>query len=117
LFRHRIDASLTHELQTNLYRIVCELVLNAARHSQAETINVQIQTTSTIVTISIYDDGQGFIRKLNGQANTLGLQSAESRVLYMKGAFNLQSEKGRGTLIDIKIPLEFNESHGGGLYH
>jgi two-component system NarL family sensor kinase len=105
LFRHRIDASLTHELQTNLYRIVCELVLNAARHSQAETINVQIQTTSTIITISIYDDGQGFIRKLNGQTNTLGLQSAESRVLYMKGAFNLQSEKGRGTLIDIQIPL------------
>lgn len=104
-FHHRIDASLTQELQTNLYRIVCELVLNAARHSQAATISINIQTTPTIITVSIYDDGQGFIRKLNGQANTLGLQSTESRVLYMKGHFNLQSEKGRGTLIDIKIPL------------
>ena len=105
LFHHRIEASLTDELQTNLYRIICELVLNAARHSHAATINVQVRTTPAIITVSIYDDGQGFIRKLNGQVNTLGLQSTESRVLYMKGAFHLQSEKGRGTLIDIKIPL------------
>jgi signal transduction histidine kinase len=105
LFQHRIEASLTHELQTNLYRIICELVLNAARHSHAATIGIDIQTTPTCITVRIYDDGQGFIRKLNGQANTLGLQSAESRVLYMKGAFNLQSENGKGTLIDIQIPL------------
>lgn len=115
MFHHRIDASLTHELQTNLYRIVCELVLNAARHSQAATITINIQTTPTIITVSIYDDGQGFIRKLNGHENTLGLQSAESRVLYLKGAFSMQSEKGRGTLINIKIPLQLNEAHGGGL--
>ncbi|MEO6722093.1 MAG: sensor histidine kinase [Ferruginibacter sp.] len=105
LFHHLIDASLTHELQTNLYRIICELVLNAARHSQAATININIQTTPTIIQVSVYDDGQGFTRKLNGQVNTLGLQSAESRVLYVKGTFILQSEKGKGTLIDITIPL------------
>ena len=105
LFHHRIEASLSDELQTNLYRIICELVLSAARHSQAATINVQVRTTPAIIMVSIYDDGKGFVRKLNGQVNTLGLQSTESRVLYLKGAFNLQSEKGRGTLIDIKIPL------------
>ena len=109
LFHHQIDGSLSHDLQTNLYRIICELVHNAARHSKAETITINIQTTPTSIAVSINDDGQGFIRKLNGQVTTLGLQSAESRVLYMKGDFNLQSEKGRGTLIDIKIPLQFNE--------
>ena len=60
-----------------------------------------------MITVSIDDNGQGFIRKLNGQVKTLGLQSAQSRVLYMKGTFNLQSEKGKGTLIDIEIPLQF----------
>jgi len=115
LFHHEIDASLSQELQTNLYRIICELVLNAARHSKAATITINIQTTPTSIAVSINDDGQGFIRKLNGQVTTLGLQSAESRVLYMKGDFNLQSEKGRGTLIDIKIPLQLNDSQGSRL--
>ena len=114
-FHHQIDALVSQELQTNLYRIICELVHNAARHSQAATITINIQTTPTSLSVSIKDDGQGFIRKLNGQVSTLGLQSAESRVLYMKGDFNLQSENGRGTLIDIKIPLQFNEPQGSSL--
>ena len=105
LFHHQIDATMSPELQTNLYRIICELVLNAARHSKAELINVSIKNSNKMITVSIDDNGQGFIPRLNGQVKTLGLQSAQSRVLYMKGTFNLQSEKGKGTLIDIAIPL------------
>jgi signal transduction histidine kinase len=112
-FHHQIDTTLSAELQTNMYRIICELVLNAARHSKAELINVSIKNNNKMITVSIDDNGQGFIRKLNGQVKTLGLQSAQSRVLYMKGLFNLQSEKGKGTLIDIEIPLQFNQTNVG----
>ncbi len=113
LFNHQIESPLSTELQTNLYRIICELVLNAARHSKGERINVLIKTKKEVITLNIYDDGQGFIQNHGGEKKTLGLQSAESRVVYMKGAFNLKTEKDKGTMIQIEIPLQFNQAHVG----
>ena len=114
-FDHQIGAVLNPQLQTNLYRIICELVLNAARHSKAALINVNIYTKGQQVFVSIYDNGQGFRQKPADQKQTLGLQSAESRVMYMKGKFNLNSEIDKGTQIAIEIPLQFHEAHGDGL--
>ena len=105
LFTHHVSEQLNAELQTNLYRIICELVLNAARHSKAAFINVHIQCSKGKVTLSVYDDGQGFIKQQQQAKQTLGLQSAESRVHYLKGAFSLQTQNGKGTIIDIEIPV------------
>ncbi len=105
LFDHHITTTINADMQTNLYRIICELVLNAARHSKAACINICIQTTGHSITVTISDDGQGFPKKDLVKNQTLGLQSAESRVHYMKGRFSLVSEQKTGTLIDIEIPL------------
>jgi len=32
----------------------------------------------------------------------------------MKGLFNLKTEKDKGTMIQIEIPLQFNQAHGSG---
>ena len=110
-FKHQVQSILSTELQTNLYRIICELVLNAARHSKASLINVEIKATTDSVIVNIADNGKGFQQAGGDQKNSLGLQSAESRVLYLKGKFLLQSEKDKGTTISIEIPLQFDESH------
>ncbi|MCW3109932.1 MAG: histidine kinase [Segetibacter sp.] len=91
--------------------IICELVLNAAKHSDASLINVEINTTVEMVSISITDNGKGFNYSTGHKNNTFGLQSASSRVAYLKGNFLLSSEKNKGTAININIPLQFNEAH------
>jgi signal transduction histidine kinase len=104
LFKHQVESILNPDLQINLYRIICELVLNSARHSNASNITVAINADEYLVSLRINDDGQGFQIKPGGK-KSLGLQSAESRVLYLKGTFDLQSQAGKGTQIAIDIPL------------
>ena len=105
VFRHQVDSILNPELQINLYRVICELVLNSARHSNALNITVCINANKKCVALEIHDDGKGFQHKPAENKNSLGLQNAESRVLYLKGRFNIISECGKGTHIHIEIPI------------
>ncbi|MDQ2719932.1 MAG: sensor histidine kinase [Bacteroidota bacterium] len=115
IFNHQVESILNPELQINLYRIICELVLNSARHSNACNITVCINADAKRVVLGINDDGKGFHLKPGDNKKSLGLQNAESRVLYLKGKFNLKSEAGKGTQIEIEIPLQFYNIHVDGL--
>ena len=108
VFDHHIHAVLNPDLQINVYRIICELVLNAARHSNAVTISVNIKADHKCVSLSINDDGQGFVVSEDNNNKSLGLQNTESRILYLKGKYCLTTQPGKGTLIDIEIPLQLN---------
>jgi two-component system, NarL family, sensor kinase len=112
-FEHAIDTAIPAELQTNLYRIICELLLNAVKHSGATLIGVTIKTGAAMIMVNIRDDGQGFEYQPDDENKTFGLHSSESRVHYLKGTFHLQTHKGKGTLIEISIPLQFNQPHTG----
>jgi signal transduction histidine kinase len=111
VFKHQVESILNPDLQINLYRIICELVLNSARHSDASNITVGINANNKMVLLYIQDDGKGFQIKTGDNKKSLGLQNAESRVLYLKGTFDLQSQAGKGTQIAINIPLQCDEVH------
>jgi len=104
-FTHEVQSIFEPELQMNIYRIISELVLNSAKHSNANVISVFIQAHRELVSILINDDGCGFEIKRNGKKKSLGIHSAESRVHYLKGTFHLETSAGKGTSIKIEIPL------------
>ncbi|HWK03657.1 MAG TPA: sensor histidine kinase [Puia sp.] len=104
VFHHEVQFIAQPDLQINLYRIICELILNAVKHSNARSISVCIKADEKNITLSIQDDGQGFPAKPDGLVRTLGLQNVEGRVWYLKGKFDLESLPGKGTAIHIKIP-------------
>ncbi len=114
VFNHQIQAILNPDLQMNVYRIICELVLNAARHSNAHTIKVCIKADEKCVGFSINDDGKGFQQKTGDIAKTFGLHNTESRVLYLKGKYCLTTEPGKGTLINMEIPLQLHQAQVNG---
>jgi two-component system, NarL family, sensor kinase len=114
VFRHHIESVLGPDLQINVYRIICELVLNAARHSNAGVITVQIKADKNCVCCSINDDGKGFEPAAVGSPASFGLQNTESRVLYLKGKYNLTTQQGKGTLISMEIPLQLYQSQVNG---
>ncbi|MEO6136243.1 MAG: sensor histidine kinase [Ginsengibacter sp.] len=105
LFNHDVQTILEPELQMNIYRIVSELVMNAVKHSEAAIISVCIHSEIDLACIYIKDNGRGFDRKNKEHKDSLGIQSAESRVQYLKGNFKLQTGPGKGTKITIVIPL------------
>lgn len=113
IFNHQVESILNPELQMNLYRIICELTLNSARHSDACNITVGIHVNEKSVSLYIHDDGKGFQIRPAENKKSLGLQNAQSRVSCMKGTFDLQTQSGKGTQINISIPLESDNVYVG----
>ncbi|MEO7581438.1 MAG: sensor histidine kinase [Ferruginibacter sp.] len=114
VFNHQIQSVLNPDLQINVYRIICELVLNAAKHSNAHSITVTIKADEKSVSFSINDDGKGFQPKAGDITKALGLHNTESRVLYLKGKYALKTEPGKGTAINMEIPLQLHQAKVNG---
>lgn len=105
-FNHDINVSLGSEMQLNLYRIICELSLNAAKHSSAKTLWISVKTEVSKTLVNVTDDGKGFTNE-GKDSPALGLRNVKSRVEYLGGQIDFESS-GRGTNISIRIPNEAN---------
>lgn len=101
-FTHAITLTLNQEIQLNLYRMMSELALNAAKHSNGSNIQISIITQDQGIYIDIQDNGTGFLTSPNG--TSLGLKNIESRVLYLKGTLDIQSKPGEGLSVKVSIP-------------
>ncbi|MBX2920964.1 MAG: hypothetical protein KF746_02140 [Chitinophagaceae bacterium] len=102
-FKHNITAVLHKDVQLNVYRIMSELLLNAAKHSKASCITAFLETTGGNMTVLVQDDGQGFDPAQVSDAS-FGLKNIESRVKYLKGTMQTISAPGEGARIMIIIP-------------
>lgn len=97
--------ALSDEASVMIYRVVQELLNNALKHANAQTITVQIMASDEETLISVDDDGQGadFDQepvKGNGIANI------KSRIAYLGGQVMWQSEAGKGTSVMISLPVQ-----------
>lgn len=90
---------------TAVFRIVQESLANVAKHARASQVEVHIAQTSTAVTLRVVDNGQGFSPAAPRKANSLGLMGLRERAHLLKGSVNIDSEPGRGTRIDVRIPV------------
>jgi signal transduction histidine kinase len=94
-----------------LYRIIREAVHNVVKHARATRTEVGLACTADVVRASVRDDGIGFAseqRTSSGRfraAHGLGIVSMRERVAEHGGALRIQSEPGRGTLVEITLPL------------
>lgn len=100
------EKRLEKTLETTIYRAVHELVNNAVKHSQAETINVQLIQQAETISINVQDDGKGF--NADDDFKGRGLQNIQNRVNSAGGTMNIFSSPNKGTeiSIDINIPQE-----------
>ncbi|MFD2553310.1 sensor histidine kinase [Sphingobacterium tabacisoli] len=98
-----LSDNLSNSIQTNLYRIVQELLSNALRHGKAKNIIVQcIQNEDTLL-LTVEDDGLGFDTQNKQNFQGIGLKNIQSRVNYMQGQYAIESAPGQGTTINIEI--------------
>ena len=88
-----------------LYRIAQEALGNAAKHSQAQKIEVRLTRSDNRVFLSVSDDGVGCVPDQFGKSGGLGLINMRERVLYLRGTFEFDSAPGRGTKVRVTIPF------------
>jgi signal transduction histidine kinase len=92
-----------------LYRVVQEALTNAVKHAKAGNIWVRAWRDEFVLCCSIRDDGAGFdVRAVQapGRRKGLGLIGMQERLSAIGGTVRIESGRGRGTELLIRLPLE-----------
>jgi signal transduction histidine kinase len=89
------------EIRRNIFLTVKEALHNVVKHSQANTVWIDIKTGKDLI-ITIKDDGIGFEEK-NIRAFSNGLHNMKKRMKDIGGILEIANEKG--TLVKLTVPL------------
>jgi signal transduction histidine kinase len=100
-FQANGQISLKKEHELMLYRCAYELVNNAIKHAQAQHISIQLMQEDQQVILTVSDDGRGMTEGHDG----MGLQNIRERIAPYHGTINIASVEGKGTDINITLPL------------
>jgi two-component system sensor histidine kinase UhpB len=89
-----------------LYRVVQEALTNAAKHSAAEHVRVELRRGPTEVVAEVIDDGEGFQvdEVMRSRERGLGLFGMQERLALVRGQLVIDSAPGRGTRIEAHVP-------------
>jgi NarL family two-component system sensor histidine kinase LiaS len=99
------DVQLPKGIEDHLFRIVQEAMSNALRHSKATKLEVRLtHPSSDAIRLLIRDDGVGFNLDVKKHAS-YGIVTMKERVNEIGGSLNLITAPGKGTRIDIRVPI------------
>ena len=97
-------------LRIVIYRVLQEALNNVFKHSEADTVRVNLRKTGHDLELSISDNGRGFDpgKRLGagGQMGGMGLLGMKERTELSKGKFEIISDEGKGTVIKATWPLD-----------
>ena len=87
----------------NIYRIIQEFLQNAIKHSQATSIEIELNKLDDNLILTIEDNGVGF--NVKEKKNGLGLINIQRRVDYLNWKIDISSILKKGTFILISFPI------------
>jgi signal transduction histidine kinase len=96
------------EYETVLFRISQEALTNVAKHAGASRARVELEILPDQARLTVEDNGRGFeIDKalLNKRKKGWGLVGIQERVLLLGGRYAVDSKLGRGTRVQVSVPL------------
>ena len=95
------DILLGKDKELVLYRCAYELVNNTLKHAEATYINIQLMQDDKEITLTVSDNGRGMAAGNEG----MGLQNIRERIDPYHGTLNIVTAEGKGTDINITLPL------------
>ncbi|MGP3999364.1 sensor histidine kinase [Streptomyces sp. 8N706] len=94
-----VGGPLTQPVETAAYFVVSESVTNAAKHSGATAISVQVVLRGRVLAVRIQDNGRG-----GANPTGSGLRGLRSRVTALDGTLHIDSPVGGPTTITAELP-------------
>jgi signal transduction histidine kinase len=106
-------ATLDPETGHHLLLVVREALNNAVRHGHPGRVSVRLHGDNGSLRVHIQDDGCGFVPETASQpgAAHYGIVGMRERIESLGGTFALDSAPGRGTGVEITLPLVPHKSH------
>lgn len=90
------------------FRAVQESLTNVMRHARAQHVWIELNQTDSSLELAVRDDGVGFATKTLDQTASrghVGLSGMKERVQILGGELAVDSKRGHGTRIRIRLPL------------
>ena len=101
------DVRLESGIEDHLFRIVQEAISNTLRHARANRLEVYLQVDESSAQLKIVDDGLGFDMDKADKVGSYGLRNIRERVTNLGGECKILSMTGKGTVLDISLPIRF----------
>jgi two-component system NarL family sensor kinase len=99
------DVPLSSRIESGIYRIAQESITNAVRHSQAQRCLFSLSSEPRSVRLRVEDDGIGFDVDAT-RPGRFGLTGMNERGRLLGGTLAIDSNAGRGTRIELVVPLD-----------
>ncbi|WP_373550130.1 sensor histidine kinase [Haliscomenobacter sp.] len=103
------EPPISEEIALMVYRIVQELLNNAAKYAKATQITLQIFYEPEQISVHVEDDGQGFDLQQVKEGNGLG--NIRSRIDYLGGQVIWQAAPQQGTAVILSVPLQITPTY------
>ena len=97
-----------------LYRCCQEAISNAIRHSGASEVDIEVGFSDSEVRVAVEDNGKGFDPRRyydsSGKLMSSGFWTIRQRMNDVGGSFRVGTGSGRGTTVEMIIPLVTREN-------
>ncbi len=104
---------LSQDIEIVLFRSIRELLVNIVKHAQASRVKITIRVNKKNLRIRVTDDGVGFIPETKAakayKDQQFGLFNITERIRYLGGRLEVDSQKGKGTMVTLVAPLKLTE--------
>jgi PAS domain S-box-containing protein len=97
------DIALGANIRREVFLIFKETVNNLVKHSNSTRAQIDFRIADGHLLLSVSDNGQGF--DTNGESEGHGLMSIRERTAALGGTIEVTSERGRGTMTSLHVPL------------
>jgi signal transduction histidine kinase len=98
----RTVGRLPESIEVAAYYVVSETLTNAAKHSRASQVQVEVEVRDRALCIAVGDDGVGGADAGRGS----GLLGLKDRAEAIGGTISLESHQGVGTSLIAELPLD-----------
>ncbi|MDI1240876.1 MAG: triple tyrosine motif-containing protein [bacterium] len=107
-----VDSNIRREV----FLVFKEAINNIAKHSEASRVSVRLSIDDRTIELDVQDDGKGFENIAPSFADTFtsegysgnGIPSMRRRAMEMGGHLQIDSTKGVGTQIKLRMPRELS---------
>lgn len=102
-----------NDIRVVLFQAARELLINAAKHSQANKVRISSHGDGKKIRIRVEDDGIGFnvseMQPYFVKTGGFGLFNIQERLEQLGGHMEIESTPGYGTRVALVMPLEGGE--------
>lgn len=88
-----------------LFRIFQETLTNITKHAKARSVEVTMTYTPAALTLTVEDDGKGFVAADLAKPLSFGLRGIRERLVRLGGTALIEQRSPQGTRVRLSLPL------------